>query len=161
MVCTIHGKHSHFCIGLAQSIHCAMMQLTRAVGHRHVRPTPTNTRLLKPPVEHSFVFPVRPVTKKVVFLPTKPTIRGGFLLSLRLALCYCPCSSSIKAPFSNPPKLCGTLCWPPNCRWLVTVLPQGNVELHFDLFFTPYFNGYVLYVHIVRKLVYIELVWRF
>jgi hypothetical protein len=46
-----------------------------------------------------------------------------------------------KAPFSNPPKLCGTLCWPPNCRWLVAVLPQGNVELHFDLFFTAYFNG--------------------
>jgi hypothetical protein len=46
-----------------------------------------------------------------------------------------------KAPFSNPPKVCGTLCWPPNCRWLVTVLPQGNVELHFDLMFTPYFNG--------------------
>ena len=46
-----------------------------------------------------------------------------------------------KAPFSNPPKLCRTLCWPPNCRWLVTVLPQGNVELHFDSFFTTYFNG--------------------
>ena len=24
---------------------------------------------------------------------------------------------------------------------LVTVLPQGNVKLHFDLFFTAYFNG--------------------
>ena len=46
-----------------------------------------------------------------------------------------------KAPLSNPPKLCGTLCWPRNCRWLVTVLPQGNVEHHFDLFFTAYFNG--------------------
>ena len=46
-----------------------------------------------------------------------------------------------KAPFSNPPNLCGTLCWPPNCCWLITVLPQGNVKLHFDLFFTAYFNG--------------------
>ena len=46
-----------------------------------------------------------------------------------------------KAPFSNPPKLCGTLCWPSNCRGLVTVLQQGNVELHFHLFFTAYFNG--------------------
>ena len=46
-----------------------------------------------------------------------------------------------KAPFSNPPKLCGTLCWPPNCRWLVTLLPQDNVELHFHLFFTAYLNG--------------------
>ena len=45
-----------------------------------------------------------------------------------------------KAPFSNSPKLCRTLCWSPNCRWLVTVLLQGNVELHIDLFFTAYFN---------------------
>ena len=90
MVCTIHGKYSHFCIGLAQSIDCAMMQLTRAVGHRHMHPTLTNTRLLNPPVERSVVDPVGPVTKKVVFLPMERTIGGGFLLSLRLALCYCP-----------------------------------------------------------------------
>jgi hypothetical protein len=73
MVCTIHGKHSHFCIGLAQSIHCAMMQLTRAVGHHHMRPMPTNTHLLNLPIERD-VYPVRPVTKKVVILPTEPTI---------------------------------------------------------------------------------------
>jgi hypothetical protein len=29
---------------------------------------------------------------------------------------------------------CRTLCWPPNCRRLVKVLPQGNVKLHFELF---------------------------
>ena len=74
MVCTIHAKHSHFCIGLAQSIHYAMMQLTRAVEHRHVRPTPTNTHLLNLPFEHDVVYPLRPVTKKVVILPTEPTI---------------------------------------------------------------------------------------
>ena len=74
MVCTIHGKHSRFCVGLAQSIHCAMMQLTRAVGLRHVDPTPTNTRLLSLPIERDVVYPVRPVTKKVVILPTEPTI---------------------------------------------------------------------------------------
>ena len=91
MVCTIHGKHLHFSIGLTQSMHCAMMLLTRAAGHRQVRPTPTNTRLLIPPFERYVVYPVRPVTKKVFFLPF---IRGGFLLSLRLALCYCQCSSS-------------------------------------------------------------------
>ena len=33
---------------------------------------------------------------------------------------------------------CRTLCWPPNCHWLVTVLPQGNVRLHFVLFFTAF-----------------------
>ena len=93
MVCTIHGKHSHFCIGLAQSIHCAMVQLTRAVGHRHMRPTPNNTRLLNLPIERHVVYPVRPATKKVVIL-TEPTIQGGFLLSLRLAPCYCRRSRS-------------------------------------------------------------------
>ena len=94
MVCTIHGKPSHFSIGLAQSIHCAMMQLTRAVGHCQVRPMPTNTRLLNLPVERVVVYPVGPVTKKVIFLPTEPTIQGGFLLSVRLALCYCQRSRS-------------------------------------------------------------------
>ena len=94
MVCTVHGKHSHFCIDLAQSIHCAMMQVTRAEWHRHVRPAPTNTRLLNLPDECDVVYPVRPVTKKVVILPTEPTIQGGFLLSVRLALCYCQRSRS-------------------------------------------------------------------
>ena len=72
----------------------------------------------------------------------EPTIRGGFLLSIRLLSVTVDAPVPRKAPFSNPPKLCGTLCWPPNCRWLVTVLPQGNVELHFDFFFTAYFNGW-------------------
>jgi hypothetical protein len=44
-------------------------------------------------------------------------------------------------PFSDPPISCGTPFWPPNCLWLVAVLLQGNVVLHFDLFFTAYFNG--------------------
>ena len=48
MVCTVLGKHSHFCIGQAHSMHCAMMQHMTAVGHRHVRPTLTNTRLVNP-----------------------------------------------------------------------------------------------------------------
>ena len=42
--CTICGKHSHFCIGRAQSIHCAVMQHMKAVGHRHVCSTLTNTQ---------------------------------------------------------------------------------------------------------------------
>jgi len=36
---------------------------------------------------------------------------------------------------------CRTPFWPPSCRWLVAVLPQGNVELHFDLFFSSFLNG--------------------
>ena len=67
MVFTIHGKHSHSCMGLTHSIHCAMIQLTRAVGCRYMRPTPTNTRQLILPIERNVVYPVRPVTRKVGF----------------------------------------------------------------------------------------------
>jgi len=56
------------------------MQHVTAVGHRHVRHTPTNTRMVKRPIEHSVGYPVGPVTKKVVFLPTEPIIRGGCLI---------------------------------------------------------------------------------
>ena len=41
---------------------------------------------VNPPIERDVVYPVGRVTKNVVFLPTEPTIRGGCLLSLRLAL---------------------------------------------------------------------------
>ena len=89
LVCTIRGKHSHFCIGRAQSMHCAMMQHMTAVGHRHVCPTLTNTRLVNPPIKRNVDYPFGFLAKKVVFLPTEPTIRRGCLLSFRLALCYC------------------------------------------------------------------------
>jgi len=140
MVCTIHGKHSHFCIALAQSINCAMIQLTRAVGHRHMRPTPTNTRLLNLPIERDVVYPVCRYKKKLFSCQRNQPFEdfsyhlGWLSVTVRAVL-------PSKAPFSNPTKLCGTLCWPPNCHWLVTVLPQGNVELHFVVFFTAYFNG--------------------
>jgi len=118
MVCTILGKHSHFCIGLAQSIHCAMMQLMRALGHRHVRPTSTNPRLLNAPIDHDVVYPVCPVTKKVVFLPMVPTIRGGFLLPLRLAVLLSTLSFQVR---HHSPTLqsCAELCvdhWSQFCR---------------------------------------------
>jgi len=144
MVCTICGKHSHFCIGRAQSIHCAMMQHMVAVGHRNVCPTLTNTRLLNPPIEHNVGYPVRRVTKKVVFLPAEPTIGGGCLLSFRLSLCYCLCTRvPSKATFSDTPVFCRTPFWPPNCCSLVTVLLQSNVELHFDLSFTAVFKWWL------------------
>jgi hypothetical protein len=141
MVCTIHGKHSHFCIGQAQPIHCAMMQLTRAVGLCHVCLVPTNAHLLHPPIERDVVYPVVPVKKRWLSYQRNQPFEedlcyhfGRLSVNVRALL-------PSKVPFSNPTKLCGTLCWPPNCRWLVTVLPQGNVELHFDLFFTAYLNG--------------------
>jgi hypothetical protein len=43
-----------------------------------------------------------------------------------------------KMPFSNPPMSYRTLCWRPNCHWLITVLSQGNVKLHFELLFTAF-----------------------
>ena len=88
MVCTICGKHSHFCIGQAQSIHCAVMQHMTALGHRHVQPTLNNTQypLSKHANRAQCWLSCRPCYKKVVFLPTEPTIGGGCLLSFRLAL---------------------------------------------------------------------------
>ena len=85
MVCTIRGKYSHFYINQEQSILCAVMQLMTAVGHRHVRPTLTNTRLVNLTIEHDDGCPSGPVTEKVVLLPMEPTIGGGCLL-FRLAL---------------------------------------------------------------------------
>ena len=93
MVCTIRGKHSHFYISQAQSILCAVMQHMTAVGS-HVRPTLTNTHLVNLPIEQDVGYPLGPVTKKLVFLPMESTIRGGFLLSFRLVLCYCPAPCS-------------------------------------------------------------------
>jgi len=81
MVCTIHGKHSHFFIGLAHSIHCAMMQLMRAVGHCHVRPTPTNTLLLNPPIERDVIYAVRPVTKRWFSCQRNQPFEEGFSIS--------------------------------------------------------------------------------
>jgi hypothetical protein len=65
MVCAIHGKHSHFYIGQAQSIQYAMMQHTTALGCCHVRLAPNNTCLVKWPVEPDIGFPVGFVTKKL------------------------------------------------------------------------------------------------
>jgi len=89
MVYTIRGKHSHFYISQEESILCDEMQLVTGVGHCHVCPMLTNTYLVNRPIERSVGYLVGPVTKKVVFLPTEPTIGGGCLLSFQLALCYC------------------------------------------------------------------------
>jgi hypothetical protein len=97
LIYVLYNKWKTFslCIGRAQSIHCAMMQHMTAVGHRSVRPTPTNTCLVNRPIECDVGYSWGPVTKKRwFFLPMEPTIQGGCLLSFRLALCYCPCSCS-------------------------------------------------------------------
>jgi hypothetical protein len=93
MFCTIRGEHSHFCIGRAQSIQCAMTQHTAAVGCHHMRLVLTDPHLMNPPVEPDVGYPLGCVTKKVVLLPTEATIQGGFLF-FKLALCYFPRSCS-------------------------------------------------------------------
>ena len=89
MRCPICGEHSHFYISQTQSIVCAVMQVMTAVGNHHVCSTLTNTHLVNLPIKQDIGYHISPVTKKVVFLPTEPTIRGGFFLSFRFALCYC------------------------------------------------------------------------
>ena len=49
-------------------MHCAMMQLVTAVGHRQVCPTLTNTCLVNPPIARDVGYPVGLVTKKCGFL---------------------------------------------------------------------------------------------
>jgi hypothetical protein len=83
--CTINGKLSHFCMGWAQSVQCAVMQHTMAVGCLDVRPVLTNTCLVNPPIEPDVCYPVGSVTKKTVLLPMEPTIRVECLL-FKLAL---------------------------------------------------------------------------
>ena len=111
MVCTICGKLSHFCIGRAQCIQCAVMQHMTAVGCRHVRPTQTNTRLVNLPIEPSVSYPVGSVTKKWLFcqqnLPFAEDV--SYCLSW-LPVFVCALVQS-KVPFSDPPVSFRTLCF--------------------------------------------------
>jgi len=109
MVSTVRGKHSHFCIGRAQSMHCAMMQHMTAVGHRHVCPTLTNTRLVNLPIKQNFGYPVSPATKKGGFCQRNQPV-GEYVSYCFgwLSVTVCTLVSS-KAPFSDPPMSCRTL----------------------------------------------------
>jgi len=80
-------------MGQAQSIQCAVMQHATAMGCRHMCPLLTNTCLVKPPIEPDIGYPVGSY-KKVVLLPTEPTIPGGCLLLFKLSLFYHPHSCS-------------------------------------------------------------------
>jgi len=44
-------------------MHCAVMQLMIAVGHRHVHPMPTNPDTVNPPIECDVGYPLGFVTK--------------------------------------------------------------------------------------------------
>ena len=138
MVCTVHGKRSHFCMGQAQSVQCAVTQHSRTVGCHHMCPALTDTHLVNRPIKPSVGYPVGSVTKNWFSCqqnqPFKEDVRCCFSwLSVIVRALV-----KNKAPFFDPLVSCRTLCWPQNCHWLVTVLPQGNVIFHFELFFTAF-----------------------
>ena len=137
MVCTIRGKRSHFCMGRAQLIQCAVTQHSRAVGCRHMCPTLTDTHLVNPPIKPSVGYPVGSVTKNWFCCQQNQSFKEDVCCLSWLSVIVCALLQN-KAPFFDPPVSCRTPCWPPNCRWLVTVLPQGNVILHFELFFIAF-----------------------
>lgn len=94
MVCTIRGKHCHYCTGWAQSIQCAVTQHTTAFWPSSCVPH-TDQHLPDETANRAGSWlSCRLRYKKVVLLPTEPTIQGGCLLSFRLALSYCTHSCS-------------------------------------------------------------------
>jgi len=120
-------KHSHFCVGQAQSIQCAMMQHTTAVGRCPMRPALTNTHLVNLPIESDVGYPAGSVTKNWFSCKWNQPFKEDMSYCLSwLTVFVCTLVQS-KTLFSDPPVSCRTLCWPTNCWWIVTVLPQGNV----------------------------------
>ena len=86
----------------SSTVHCAMMQLTRAVGC----PTPTNTHQSS---MMSFILYALLQNRCLSCQQNQPfeedfSYHLGWLSVIVRALL------PSKAPFSNPPKLCGTLC---------------------------------------------------
>jgi len=139
MVCAIRGKHSHFCIGQAQSIQCAVTQHMATVDHHHERPALTNTRLVNLPIKPNIGYPVGCVTKKWFSWQRNQPFKEDVSYCLGWLSVIVHTLVLSKAPFSDPLMLCWTPCWPPNCLWLVAVLPQGNVELHCELLIAAFF----------------------
>ena len=138
MVCTIRGKHSLFCMGRAQSIQCAVTQHSRAVGCHHMSPALTDTYLVNRPIKTNVGYPVGSFTKNWFSCQQNLPFKEDVCCCLSWLSVIVPALVENKAPFFDPPVSCRTPCWPPNCRWLVTVLPQGNVIFHFDLFFIAF-----------------------
>ena len=126
MVCTVRGKHSHFCMGRAQSIQCAVTQHSRAVGCHHMSPALTDTHLVNRPIKTNVGYPVGSFTKNWFSCQQNQPFKEDVCCLSWLSVIV-PALVQNKAPFFDPPVSCRTPCWPPNCRWLVTFLLQGNV----------------------------------
>jgi len=115
-----------------------MMQHTPAVCCCPMRPALNNNQLVNPPIEPRVGYPLGFVTKNWFSCKWNQPLKEDVSYCLScLSVIVCTFVQS-KTLFSDPPMPCGTPCWPPNCRWVVTVLPQGNVKFHFQLYFTAF-----------------------
>jgi len=110
MLCTICGNLSHFSIAQAQSIQCAVMQHMTAVGGCHVRPALTDTRVVNPPIEPYIGYPVGSVTKKSSSSQQNLPFEKEVSYCLSWLSLFVRALVQSKAPFSNPPMSCRTLC---------------------------------------------------
>jgi hypothetical protein len=108
MVCKKQKKNSHFCIGQAQSILCAAMQLMTAVGHCHVRPTPTKTWLVNPPIEQDVGYHLDPFKKRWFSCQQNQPFEEDFSYHLGCLSVTVLALVPSKVPFSDPPISCGT-----------------------------------------------------
>ena len=77
---------------------------SRAVVCRHMRPTPTNTRLLSLPIECNVFYPVRPVTIKWISSQRKQPFKEKFSYNLLWLCVIVRAVLPSKSPFSNHPK---------------------------------------------------------
>ena len=136
MVCRIRGKHSHFCIGRAQSIKChdaaySSCGLSSCASR-------ADTHQVNLPIKPAVDYPVGSVTRKWFSCQQNQPFQEVVSYYLSWLSVIVSTLVQSKTRFSDPPVFCKTPCWPPNCHWLVTVLPQGNVGLHFELFFMAF-----------------------
>ena len=108
-----------------------VMQHMTADGCCHMCPALTNTHLVNPPIKPGIGYPVGSVTKKWFSCQRNQPFEKDVSYLCWLSVIVRAVVQS-KALFSDPSVSCRTLCWPPNCHWLVTVLLQGNFKLHFE-----------------------------
>ena len=132
-------KHSHFCVGRAQSIRCAVTKKTTALSRVYVRrPSPT---MLTASGGQRWLSCGHYVSEKWFSCQQNRQIQEN--VSYRLGSLFVTLRTLVhnRPPLSNPPMLCGTPCWPPNLRWWVAVVLKGYVGFHFVFFSTVFFFG--------------------
>jgi hypothetical protein len=90
--------------------------------------------LVNPSIKPDIVYSIGCVTKQCFSSQQNQPFQEDVSYCLRLLYVIVRVLVQSNAPFSDPPMSCRTLCWPPNCRLLITVLPQGNAKFHFEFF---------------------------